>query len=272
MIAAVGNGQTDLVQPRRPLQGLRRVLIEPPRRGHLLQALLGGARHTLRLPAVHMVARRQTGNGTRTNILMTHAAEQVMKQPLAQRPVGHLQALDLQCFERGNQNRQTAGQHRGAVLADTEGLQVPDVTDAEQHLAQAIKRVERDVALAPAARLQHRTDGAHGPGSAIGGLPAKRAELRRHRLELEARRRFRAPHGLGRDLAFGKVTLAEPHTTDMQALHLQRLEPATDDRLGAAAADVEHQPLAIVVGQVTRHALINKTRLLLSGNNFNRAP
>ena len=185
-----GNGQTDLVQPRRPLQGLRRVLIEPPRRGHLLQALLGGARHTLRLPAVHMVARRQTGNGTRTNILMTHAAEQVMKQPLAQRPVGHLQALDLQCFERGNQNRQTAGQHRGAVLADTEGLQVPDVTDAEQHLAQAIKRVERDIALAPAARLQHRTDGAHRPGGAIGGLPAKRTELRRHRLELETRRRF----------------------------------------------------------------------------------
>ena len=68
------------------------------------------------------------------------------------------------------------------------------------------------------------------------------------------------------------MTLAEPHTTDMQALHLQRLEPAANDRLGTATADVEHQPLAIVVGQVTRHALIDKACFLLSGNNFNRAP
>ena len=84
------------------------------------------------------------------------------------------------------------------------------------------------------------------------------------------RRGLGTPHGLGREAALREVRAAQAHATDVQAFHAHWLLPPADNDLRAAAADVEHQPLPVVVRQVARDALIDEPRLFLAGNDLDR--
>ena len=101
-------------------------------------------------------------------------------------------------------------------------------------------------------------------------VPAAAQERRLDRLEFQPRRQPRALDALGRQAAIAEVALAQRHAADLQALELQRLEMLADDDLGAAAADVDHQPPAVFVRQVVRDARIDQARLLHAGDDFDR--
>ena len=111
-------------------------------------------------------------------------------------------------------------------------------------------------------------DRSHGAGAADGPLPAAALEGRLDGLELEARREPGSLDAFFREPAIAEVALAQRYASHLQALEHQRLEALADDDLGAAAADVDHQPAAAIVRQVVRDTRVDQPRLFHAGNDF----
>ena len=109
VILAVGDRESDLVQPRRPVECPPRLLVQPPGFRRQRQTMLRGARHAFGLGAIHLIARAKTGDRACAHILVADASEQIVEQALAQRAVGDLQPFYLQGLERGNQDRESPG-------------------------------------------------------------------------------------------------------------------------------------------------------------------
>src|SRR5207253_8318887 len=77
---------------------------------------------------------------------------------------------------------------------------------------------------------------------------------------------------LGPDAAAREEAQAVADAAHVQAVRFQRREALADDALGAATADVDHQPAAGVVGQVVRHAQVDETRLLATRDDLDLVP
>ena len=101
-------------------------------------------------------------------------------------------------------------------------------------------------------------------------LPAAPPERRLHRLELEPRAEPRALEALGGDLAVAEKSLAQGHAAHLQALELERRESLADDHLGAAAADVDHQPPPRLVRHGVRDARVDQARLFHAADDLDR--
>ena len=65
--------------------------------------------------AVDVIATRQIGNGVGADVVIVKAAEHVVQQSFAQRPVGNLHAPHAQRFHNGAEDREAAWENVGAL-------------------------------------------------------------------------------------------------------------------------------------------------------------
>src|SRR6185437_2859402 len=112
-------------------------------------------------------------------------------------------------------------------------------------------------------------NGAHGSRASGTTVPTPAAESSLYRLELQSRSHARTLNSFSGDLAVAKESLAERHTTHLQALELQRRKALADDELGAASADVGDEPLTGFAGHGVCHAGVDEARLFHSSDDFN---
>lgn len=72
------------------------------------------------------------------------------------------------------------------------------------------------------------------------------------------------------DLAVREIAIAERYTAHVQAFEHFGFEALTDDELGAAAADVDHQSSAAIVGQGMGNAQVDEAGFFTAGDDFHR--
>ena len=94
------------------------------------------------------------------------------------------------------------------------------------------------------ALLQALADRAHRAGTADHLLPATLQERGLHRLDFHARRELRTLEALRREPFIAEIALTQRHAAEIEARQELRLVAFADDDLGAAAANVDHQPMA----------------------------
>ena len=120
------------------------------------------------------------------------------------------------------------------------------------------------------ALLQALADRAHRTGAADHLLPATLQECRLHRFDFHARGQLRALEALCRQPFLAEMALTQRHAAELEAGQQLRLVAFADHDLGAAAADVDHQPVPGLRRQRVRHARVNESRLLHAGDDFDR--
>src|SRR5262249_4638993 len=111
---------------------------------------------------------------------------------------------------------------------------------------------------------------AHGAGAARAVFPAEAAEFRLYRLELETRREPRSLEALGGYLAVAEEALAPGPTAHLQALELERIQSFSDDELGAATTDVDHESFTRLAWHGVRDTGVNEACLLHAGDDLDR--
>ncbi len=113
-------------------------------------------------------------------------------------------------------------------------------------------------------------DDANGAGAADGVFPALASGRRPGSARAPgARRRARAAKALVRHLAVAESARRLMLTQPMCRLSsFSGIEPLADDQLGAAAADVDDQPLAGLVRHRVRDADVDQARLLDAGDDL----
>ena len=270
VILGMCDRQPGFMQPRRPAERQRLRLAQFPFLPHLIEQLLRAARDALSLCCIHPVSRGQGrhGLGAHVLVLVPDASEQIVEQALAQRAVRHRQVLDPERAKRRGQNRHASRKHRGAFDGKTRQLEPVHMPGREQPLAQLVETARADAFVLEPQALEHRLRGANGAGTAIGGLPAARAELRLDGLEFEPGRGFGLLPALARDAPAGKMRERLAHATDVQALHELCPRPLPQHDLGRAAADVNQQALLVMPRQIMRHPLIDQARLFRAGDHL----
>ena len=169
---------------------------------------------------------------------------------------------------RGAQDREPPRENARAIGGHPEKIESFDVALFDHRASQMLQSCEVDAMLRPMVGMQdaldaqdraRRTD-AHAPGQ-----PLVRA---RDRQEFQRRRDFGALQGFARDLALGEKALAVVDAAHVKAVGAQGLVAFSEDALGAAATDVDHQsPLGAARGEV-RHAQVDQAGFLAAGNHF----
>ena len=123
VVAAVGDVEADLVQPCGPLQReVRERFLELPGLARLFQKVACARLDALGLLGVHVVALLHGAHGALARILALVAAEHVVEQALAHRPVGDLHLLHVEDAEDFREDGKSAREHRAAILGD--GLEI----------------------------------------------------------------------------------------------------------------------------------------------------
>ncbi len=119
VIAAVGDVESDLVQPCGPSEPLIRKRIgKAPGLTGLLQKIQHRGFDSLRLSHVDVIAPLHRAHRAVACILIGEAPEHVVEQPFAHRAFGNLHLLDTQHIEDRRQNHGAAGKHRPTVFGD----------------------------------------------------------------------------------------------------------------------------------------------------------
>ena len=95
---------------------------------------------------------------------------------------------------------------------------------------------------------------------------------RNDRREQRARIAARLGIACGQRHVTVQATIGQRYATELYAGGALRIEAAADAELGAASADVDHQPAAVVGGQRVRHAEEDQLGFLLAGENSYRMP
>src|SRR5690606_27181218 len=72
------------------------------------------------------------------------------------------------------------------------------------------------------------------------------------------------------DLAVWKIAVAERYAAHVQAFQFLGLEALADNKLGAAAADINHQPFTGIVRQGVGYPQIDQAGFFPAGNYFHR--
>ena len=97
-------------------------------------------------------------------------------------------------------------------------------------------------------------------------------EVTRDRLDLDASRRFRLVKCERRQRTIAEKSLRHADTADLQRFQHLRLEPAADDELRRAAADVDDKPRLGAGREHVRNADVDQSRLFVPGNNVDGEP
>ena len=202
---------------------------------------------------------------------MLQASQQVIQQTLAQRAVGDAQRPDAQRNHQLGQDRETAGPDLCPPLRQAGHRQAADVVEGEHPLDQCLDRLERHLAGFLQAGQSRDALGRQDRAGRADGLDiSAAAEERLDRSQFEFCRCPRPVESLARDGSVGEKTFGHRHATQVQALERARLGAAAEDDFGAAAADVEHQPHAVVWRQAVRHTLVDQPGFLDARDNLDR--
>ncbi|MNM94199.1 hypothetical protein D3C81_1065950 [compost metagenome] len=267
VVVVVGDIQADLVHLGAPRQQLAvPVVVEVPGRGDLVEDRQRLGLDPRRLLQVDVVALHQRRQGALAHVLVTLPADHVVQHAFAQGALGVAHRVDAQGVEGRLEDRQARRQDRLAIRLDPVDGQFGQTVALEQLALEPGQPRRGDLAVALAAGRQRLADGANAAGGADRLAPAELA----YRL-LEAHQ-LQACGGVGlgvarqAQLAVAEVALAVADAAHLQALAQQRVEALADDELGAAAADVGHQALALGVRQAVRHAEVDQARLLATGD------
>ena len=273
MVVGVGDVEPDLVQTCRPAQHrLGQGLDERPVLAHLPQERESGLLHAVGLRHVDVEAGFHGPHATHARILVGQAAEQVVEQPLAQRPVRDSQGFDAEHVEDLNEDGQPARDDLETLGCEPGQLEPGDVPGPQALLEQPLDAVAGDVAARRAARLEHVAHRAHRSRRPEGGIPLRAPEPRLHGFEFELRRRPGALHALLRDSAVREVLGARADAADVQAVEPLGGESLANDEFGAAAANVHDQPVPTLARRRVRHPQVDEARLLDAGDDLDRVP
>ena len=97
-----------------------------------------------------------------------------------------------------------------------------------------------------------------------------RSEFARDRFDLDPRRRLRRIECPGGDLPVGEKALRHADASDSQRFESLGLEPAADDELRRAAADVDDQTRRGRRREHVRHAEIDQARFFVTADDVDR--
>src|SRR5690606_33478917 len=163
---------------------------------------------------------------------------------------------------------QPRGQDAAPVGLEPIQIEPVDVAGLEHLALEPLQPLAGDFALTQpgaAEALPHSTDG---PRGSYCLLPAETVDSLLDRHEFQPRCGVGLPAGTLGDLAVGKEPAGEGHAADRQTFTQDGFETFADDELGAAAAGIDDQPLALIIGQGVGHAQIDESRLLPPGNHI----
>ncbi|MCY1232082.1 hypothetical protein D9M72_445550 [compost metagenome] len=205
---------------------------------------------------------------------MVAASEQVVQHAQPQRAVGDIHALDIEFSKHAQHDRQATRQHRDAVRLEAGQLDAVRILGLDQRALEALQPLARDTVLGGAvvhaiefdqlgqrARRARRADRL---------LPARGAVLAYQHLDLAARGQLGLLHRVLIDVAAGEELAAVRYAADIQAFHQLRLVAVADDELGRAAADIDHQAVALAGRGVVRGPEVDQPRLFAPGDHFDR--
>ena len=268
MELAVGDGQANLVQPRRPAQEAHLGLAQAPR-----LADLGGQRQrrggdVVGLARVHLVAAAEVLQGLEAAVLGAVAPHQVVEHPLAQGAVGVAHALQVEGLEDGAEDRHAGGEHPRTVGLEPLHRDPVQLLALDQPAAQLGQPLAGDHPLrGVAAGGQHRRGGLDGAAGTHRVAPAKFPIGAADVGQLREGGELGPAHALLADLAVREEAPAEGDATHAQALQRQGFEAFADDELGGAAADVDDQPPSLL-GQGVGRPQVDQARLLAAGDDL----
>jgi hypothetical protein len=189
-----------------------------------------------------VVALLHAPHGALTRVLVGVTTQQVVEQPLPHRAIRHAHRLDTELLEDFGEYRHATRKRQLAIVGDCAEFQITNVLEPRELVNDAVEPAGADVDRRRIELADRVADCPDGPGTAHGFIESAAAERRLVRLDRLARRDACALHPLLRQTSVGEKLLADPDTTDLQALELERIEPLADDELGAATTDVAHEP------------------------------
>ena len=255
MIAAVRDIEPDLVQARRPLQRQLRLGVgKTPVAGNLREEPQRARLDPRRLRGIDVIAAHHRPDGALARVLISESTHHVVQQPIAQRAFGHAHLLDAERIEDLGEYHHAARKHRPPLVGERLELQVAAVAGCDHVGQQFLHAARADVLRSGVALAQALADGAHRARAADDMFPAALHEGRLHRLDLEARGESRVRDALGGDALVAEKARAQGYAAELEALEQLRLVALADRELGAAAADVDHQPPPGFGRQRVRHA------------------
>ncbi len=265
----MGDDQADLVQQRSPGQQPRRIVaLQVPGGRHLLQQLQGRALDLAGVGTVHSVTLRRGFHRAAAHVAVGEAAEQVVDHAFAQRALGSLHLLQTEAVEHPGQHRDAAGEDRTSILAQAGEIEAVDAAGAHRQVQRLVQRFAGDQLVGPALAHHHAPGAAHRAAGAHCHVPAGSAVAALDEFQLDPRRQPRLAHARPRHLAVSEKTLGMGDAAERHALHQLGLAQAADDQLGAAAADVHHQPARPRLAHAVGHAAVDQARFLHAGNDL----
>ena len=271
VVAGVGDRETDLVHPRRPLEHLGTELgVELPGRARPLEEGERGLLHALRLRVVDLVARRDGRDAAVARVLVRRPVEQLVDDSLAQRAAGRLQHLDPELLEGGEQDRDAAREDRRPVFLEPGQRELVQRLALLDRLHQTAQRVEVDLSVRPAVHPQHLADGQDRPGGAARAAPAQLAEGLAQRGELQRGGDLGALEIRAAELSVREELRGVADAAHVEAVQRDRLEALADDALGAAAPDVDHEMTSLGFGAHVGHTEVDQAGLLAPGDDLDR--
>src|SRR5690606_38962499 len=217
---------------------------------------------------IHVVALHEEAQRAIANVLVMMATEQVVEHAFTQRALGVRHGGNLQRIEYGLQDRQTRREDAPAVRLDALDVELFHIAELEQFAFQPGDAFGIDLAVAEPAALDRQADGADGPRGADCLLPAEASPARLDAHQLQSRGRIGLDVACGSDLAVREEASGTAHAAHLQALAQPRIEALADDELGAAAADIHHQPLSGCAMEGMRDTRVDQARLLASGDDL----
>ena len=206
-------------------------------------------------------------SGAFANVVVLQALLELVQQPLTQGAIGIVHPLDGQGGEEPEQDGHRGGKDPLTLLGEARQLELVDPLVLEHLFLQPLQSRQGDGTIGPLFPLQHVAHGADGARAAEAALPAQLAVLVDDGGELVLGFQHGIVEGLLAQLAVGKEALGEADTPHLAAGERLVIEALADDELGAAAADVHHQYLALdVLGM--GDPLIDETRLFLAADDL----
>ena len=231
VIAGMRNGNTHLVQRRRPSQQRGVLLGHRLHRDSVVQLPRKFA-DAFGLPRIDMVATHKLAHRHLAHVLALEASDHVVKHALAQRTIGNGHALYAQLGKNRPHDGAAPGEHLAAVSPHTRNVDTADITRPDKCGAKFVQPVKGDALTRPAIGLQNARKRLRRSGRTDRFIPAQLPIGLHQGLHLAARRQLRLFEALLVNAPVGEKFQARADTTDMQTFHQQGLQCRTDDAFG----------------------------------------
>ena len=220
--------------------------------------------------AVDRVALRQRLDARRARIAMFGAADHVVQQAFAHRRFADAHHFQIERGEARFENGRTARNYRCALFGETRQVDLVDVAEIDQRIAQLFHRRRGDAGVAPVRFLQDAADRADRARRTDRFAPADGAVIRGELLQFDGDFGLRLFPAFRADLAVLEEAQRAGHAAHLQAFFFERVEMLADDEFRAAAADVDDQAPFRRIRHAVRDAEVDQARFLAAGDDFDR--